>query len=281
MPRSRQLAAIMFTDIEGYTTLMQQNEEKAIQAREKHRRIFNSITAKHHGRILQYYGDGTLSIFNSAIEAVSCAIEMQLGFQSTPAIPVRIGIHTGDIIFSEEEIIGDGVNVAARIESMSIAGAILISGKLNDELKNQGQFSTRSLGQFVLKNVKIPIEVFAIANQGIKIPARSEMKGTPKNKFIAVLPFINVSADKDNEYFCDGMTEEIINALTKIPDLKVTSRSSSFFFKNKNIPIPQIGKELNVSTIMEGSIRLAGNKMAHHSTAYRCQRRFSFLVRNI
>ena len=111
MPEAkRQLAAIMFTDIVGYTAIMQQNEEKAIQARDKHRQIFNSITEKHKGKILQYYGDGTLSIFDSAINAVKCGIEMQLGFQKEPTIPVRIGIHTGDIIFSEEEIIGDGVN---------------------------------------------------------------------------------------------------------------------------------------------------------------------------
>lgn len=107
---------------------------------------------------------------------------MQIGFREKPVLPVRIGIHTGDIVFSKEEIIGDGVNVAARIESMSIAGAILISGKLNDELKNQNQFLTQSLGHFELKNVRNPIEVFAIANQGIKIPSRAEIKGTPKNK---------------------------------------------------------------------------------------------------
>ena len=137
MPHSRQLAAIMFTDIEGYTSLMQQNEVKAIQAREKHRHIFNTITAKHHGKILQYYGDGTLSIFNSAIEAVNCAIEMQLGFQESPTIPVRIGIHTGDIIFNDEEVIGDGVNIASRIESLSVAGSVFISDKVYDEIKNQ------------------------------------------------------------------------------------------------------------------------------------------------
>jgi len=110
----------MFTDIEGYTALMQQNEEKAIQTRERHRQIFNSITEKYEGRILQYYGDGTLSIFNSAIDAVKCGTEMQLGFLEKPSIPVRIGIHLGDIIFSEDEIIGDGVNVASRIVKMRL-----------------------------------------------------------------------------------------------------------------------------------------------------------------
>ena len=142
MSQTRQLAAIMFTDIEGYTALMQQNEEQAIQVRDKHRQIFNSITEKHRGRVLQYYGDGTLSIFDSAIDAVKCGIEMQLDFQKDPAIPVRIGIHTGDIIFSEDDIIGDGVNVASRIESLAVAGSVFISDKVFDEIKNQESIQT-------------------------------------------------------------------------------------------------------------------------------------------
>ncbi len=177
MTRSRQLAAIMFTDIVGYTSLMQQNEEKAIQAREKHRRIFNSITEKHKGRILQYYGDGTLSIFDSAIDAVKCGIEMQLGFQKDPAIPVRIGIHTGDIIFSEEEIIGDGVNVASRIESLAVPGSVFISDKVYDEIKNQESIKTSMLKTFKLKNVEKPIEVYAISNVGLIVPKYEDLEG--------------------------------------------------------------------------------------------------------
>ena len=168
--QTRQLAAIMFTDIEGYTALMQQNEEKAIQARSKHRHIFNAITEKYKGRILQYYGDGTLSIFDSAIDAVKCGIEMQLGFQEKPSIPVRIGIHTGDIIFSEEEIIGDSVNVAARIESLSVPGSVFISEKVYDEIKNQKSIKTSMLKTFKLKNVEKPIEVYAISNVGLIVP---------------------------------------------------------------------------------------------------------------
>ena len=167
MTRSRQLAAIMFTDIQGYTALMQQNEQKAIQVRDKHRRIFNSITEKYKGRILQYYGDGTLSIFDSAIDAVKCGIEMQLDFQKDPAIPVRIGIHTGDIIFSEEEIIGDGVNVASRIESLAVPGSVFISEKVYDEIKNQESIKTSLMKTFKLKNVEKPIEVYAISNKGL------------------------------------------------------------------------------------------------------------------
>ena len=177
MPRSRQLAAIMFTDIEGYTTLMQQNEEKAIQAREKHRRIFNSVTEKHQGRVLQYYGDGTLSVFDSAIEAVKCGIEMQLGFREDPNIPVRIGIHTGDIVFSEEEIIGDGVNVASRIESLSVPGSVFISDKVYDEIKNQESIEASMLKTFKLKNIEKPIEVYAISNAGLIVPNPEDLKG--------------------------------------------------------------------------------------------------------
>ena len=177
MSRSRQLAAIMFTDIQGYTALMQQNEQKAIRARDKHRRIFNSNTEKHNGRVLQYYGDGTLSIFDSAIDAVKCGIEMQLGFREDPAIPVRIGIHTGDIFFSEEEIVGDSVNVASRIESLAVPGSVFISEKVYDEIKNQESIKTSRLRAFKLKNVEKPIEVYAISNDGLIVPNPEDIGG--------------------------------------------------------------------------------------------------------
>ena len=261
--KTRRLAAIMFTDIVGYTALMQQNEKAAADLRAHHRQTFQQYHDKYHGEILQYFGDGTLSVFQSGVEAVECAIAIQRALNTGEPVPLRIGLHMGDIVFDGTEIYGDGVNLASRIEGMGVAGGILISGKLNDELKNQQQISTRSLGHFELKNIANPVEVFSVTNEGITIPERSELKGKQKklSKTIAVLPFVNMSSNKDNEYFSDGMTEEIINALSKIKNLKVTSRTSSFFFKNKNMPIPQIGKELNVSTILEGSIRLAGHKM--------------------
>ena len=261
--KTRRLAAIMFTDIVGYTALMQKDEAIAADKRAHHREEFEQYHKKYHGEILQYFGDGTLSVFQSGVEAVECAIEIQKALKEGEPVPLRIGLHMGDIVFDGTDIYGDGVNLASRIESMGVAGAILLSGKLNDELKNQQQISTQSLGRFELKNIANPVEVFSVTNEGIIIPERSKLKGKQKElmKTIAVLPFVNMSSDKDNEYFSDGMTEEIINALAKIKELKVTSRTSSFFFKNKNIPIPQIGKELNVSIILEGSIRLSGNKM--------------------
>ncbi len=177
MSRSRQLAAIMFTDIKGYTALMQQDEQQAIEVRNRHRQIFNSVTEQHRGRILQYYGDGTLSIFDSAIDAVLCGIELQRGFQSDPAIPVRVGIHTGDIVFSEEEIIGDSVNVASRIESLAVAGSVLISAKVHDEIKNQRNIQTVWLKDVLFKNVARPMAVYALTNEGLVVPAADALEG--------------------------------------------------------------------------------------------------------
>lgn len=261
--KTRRLAAIMFTDIVGYTALMQDDEAKAVKARARHREVFDKEHKLHQGEILQYYGDGTLSIFQSGVEAVKCATEIQRELQKGEEVPMRIGLHLGDIVFDGTEVYGAGVNLSSRIESMGIAGAILLSGRANKELKNHKEISTISLGHFEFKNITDPIEVFAVTNEGIKIPTPSQLKGKRKEitKTIAVLPFVNMSSDSENEYFTDGMTEEIINALAKIKSLKVTSRTSSFFFKNKNISITKIGQELNVSTILEGSIRLSGSKM--------------------
>jgi LuxR family maltose regulon positive regulatory protein len=167
----------MFTDIVGYTALMQQNEKKAVQTRNKHRRVFNSVTKKYNGKILQYYGDGTLSIFDSAIDAVKCGIEMQMGFRKDPEVPVRIGIHIGDIVFSEEEIIGDSVNIASRIESLAVPGSVYISDKVNDEIKNQEFIHTSLLKTFNLKNVEKPIKVYAISNPGLVVPEPDEIEG--------------------------------------------------------------------------------------------------------
>lgn len=259
--KARQLTAVMFADIVGYSALMQKDEDIAFKVRSRHREVFNAQHKLHLGKIIQYYGDGVLSVFKSAIDAVNCAIEIQKHFQQGYPVPVRIGLHLGDIVFDNTEVYGDGVNFASRIENLGVAGSILLSGKLNDELKNHNNISTISLGKFELKNISEAVEVFAITNQGIKVPIAKELNGRQegKNKTIAVLPFVNMSTSKENEYFSDGMTEEIINALSRIKTLRVTSRTSSFFFKNKNIPVRQIGAELKVSTILEGSVRLSGD----------------------
>jgi TolB-like protein/class 3 adenylate cyclase/Tfp pilus assembly protein PilF len=166
--RQRQLVAIMFTDIKGYTGLMQKDEKKAIAYRELHRKIFDSTTDIFGGRILQYYGDGTLSIFTSAIAAVQCGIEMQLAFRKEKLkIPMRIGIHSGDIIITDQDIIGDAVNIAARIESLATVGSVYISEKVYDEIKNQAELFTTSMGVHTLKNVTKPMKIYAVSNHAL------------------------------------------------------------------------------------------------------------------
>ncbi len=183
--KKRQLAAIMFTDMQGYTALMHQNEAVALKQRAKHREIFESSMEAFGGKILQYFGDGTLSIFDSAIDAVRSGIAMQHRFlKADPPIPVRIGIQTGDIIYSHEDIIGDGVNVASRIESLAVAGSVFISGKVFDELKNQPDINARFMGIFELKNVRKPVEVYAISDGVLALPDAKNIHG--KGKLISL-----------------------------------------------------------------------------------------------
>ena len=172
----RILAAIMFTDMVGYTALTQEDEKKSKEFRDRHREVLQNCTKKHNGKTLQYWGDGTLTIFDSAVEAVNCAIEIQRELQREPKIPLRVGIHVGDIVYDQEGIYGDGVNLASRLETLSISGGVLISYKVNDEIKNQHGLNTKSMGEFELKNVKKPIEVFAITNEGLVIPKLEELK---------------------------------------------------------------------------------------------------------
>jgi len=247
----------------GYTALMQDNEHLARLKRKRFKEVLEASIEKHDGKVLQNYGDGTLSIFNSAINSVNCAISIQQQLQLEPKVDLRIGIHTGDVVMEDESIFGDGVNLASRIESMAVPGGVFISEKVYDEIKNHENIKTRDLGFFELKNVKQPLHLFAIANEGIVVPSRDVLKGKtkqPANR-LAVLPFVNMSADPENEYFSDGITEELLNALTKVDGLQVTSRTSAFAFKGKHDDVREIAIKLNVDKILEGSVRKAGNRV--------------------
>ncbi|TXG35728.1 adenylate/guanylate cyclase domain-containing protein [Seonamhaeicola maritimus] len=182
MARNRQLAAIMFTDIEGYTSLMQKDESQAISIRGRHRKTFEITTEAFNGQLIQYFGDGTLSVFKSTIEAVECAIELQKAFLEEPNIPVRIGIHVGDIIYSKEDIIGDAVNIASRIESLAVAGSVLVSDKINDQLRNKGNINTEFIDAVDFKNVNRTIPIFAVTTGGLKVPEKESLKGKTKPK---------------------------------------------------------------------------------------------------
>jgi len=290
MPQIRQLSAIMFTDIEGYTAIMQHDEEKAILLRNRHREILEREHKQFKGRIIQYYGDGSLSIFQSAVEAVQCALAIQQVFCQLPRVPVRIGLHMGDVIYNDDQVWGDGVNLASRIETLGVAGSILISDRVNDEIRNHPELRTYSVGTYQFKNVERSVQVFALDHEGLikptpnsligktennknlsqSIPANPALKNSDINqthdehipeKSIAVLPFVNMSNDPEQEYFSDGMAEEIINSLVHIRDLKVAGRMSSFQFKGINADLREVGERLHVSTVLEGSVRKQGNRI--------------------
>ncbi|MEM6802488.1 MAG: adenylate/guanylate cyclase domain-containing protein [Bacteroidota bacterium] len=177
MESTRKLAAIMFTDIQGYTALMQEDEAQALQMRNRHREVFQRLHKEYNGTILQYYGDGTLSVFDSAIDAAQCGVQMQKELQEEPKVPLRIGIHTGDILYSETEAIGDGVNVASRVESVAVPGSVMISEKVYDYIKNQKEIPVQSMGRFNFKNVEKPLEVYALGLEGLVVPNPDSLSG--------------------------------------------------------------------------------------------------------
>jgi TolB-like protein len=275
MSASRQLSAIMFTDIEGYTAIVQQNEQHALSIRKRHRVILQREHAQYDGRVIQYYGDGTLSIFQSAIQAVKCALAMQQAFCQQPMVPLRIGLHVGDVIFDDDLVVGDGVNLASRIESLGIAGCVLISDRVKDEISNHPELKTVSVGSYQFKNIGRKVEVFALDHEDLIKPKPYSLKGKTEEKefatnhtngrhaakSVAVLPFVNMSNDHDQEYFGDGVAEEILNSLVHLKDLKVAGRTSSFQFKGKNIDLREVGQKLGVSSVLEGSVRRQGNRL--------------------
>src|SRR5438552_224354 len=174
MSTTRQLAAILFADIQGYTALMEDDEVHANLLRDKLKKNLVEQIANHNGRILKLSGDGALCIFNSAIEAVRAAIAIQTEMLREPKVPLRIGIHTGDVMFEEADVYGDGVNVASRIESFAVAGGVFISDRVYDDIKNQKDISAISLGKYDLKNVSAPVEIFAISNEGLVVPEKNK-----------------------------------------------------------------------------------------------------------
>ena len=263
MTQQRKLAAIMFTDIVGYSALMGRDEEKAIQLLHKNRDLLKPLIKEHRGDWLKEIGDGTLSSFTSAVEAVKCALDIQKILKDEPEQILRIGIHIGDVVFEEGDVFGDGVNVASRIGPLAEPGGICVSERVFDDIRNQVDIQTRPLGQKNLKGISRPIGVYALLMpwQGQRPAAAEEYRPEEAKPSIAVLPFTNMSADAENEYFCDGMTEELIDALAKIEGLKVVARTSAFQFKETAHDIREVGQRLNVGTVLEGSVRKAGNRL--------------------
>ncbi len=265
MADRRQLAVVMFADIVGYTALMQHNEDEALRLLDRFKKELELTIKECQGEIVQFYGDGCLAVFTNASDAVSGATILQEQFREKPQVPVRIGIHLGDVLFKEKNIFGDCVNITARIESMGVPGAVLLSDAVKKQINNKPEFQLRSMGYFEFKNVDEPMEIFALSNEGLRVPNPEQLTGkfkeqkTPKS--IAVLPFDNLSNDQEQEYFSDGMAEEILNSLTHLQDLKVAGRISSSQFKGKNTSLQEIGEKLGVKTVLQGSVRKQANRI--------------------
>jgi len=264
MTEKRKLAAVMFTDIAGYTALMSKDEQKALALLQKNRELQQSLAQKHNGEFLKEMGDGTLLCFQSALDAVRCALNIQKSVKDDPDLNLRIGIHLGDIIFRDGDVFGDGVNVASRIEALAESGGIYISGEVYKLISNKPEIKTGYRGEKQLKNVDHPVKIYALAGKGLKYQQpenRIEKDDESKEKSIIVLPFENMSSDPEQEYFSDGLTEEVITDLSYIQELLVISRSSTMTFKGTKKTIPEIVKQVNVRFVLEGSVRKAGNNL--------------------
>ena len=259
----RRQATVVFNDISGYTSMMQDNESFAITLRQRHKEVVDRLTRQHNGEIIQYYGDGTLTLFNCSLDAVNCALSMQREFGQAPQIPLRIGINSGDVLLGPDGIYGDCVNIASRIERMSVPGSILVSHDVHRELSRKSEISTTDLGHFELKNVKQPMHIHAIVSEGIRVPDQTDLVGKIgfKEKAIIVLPFYNLNKDPESDFFSDGITEQIIYALSDIEGLRVTSRTSSFAFKDKPVNLRELHQEMGIDHVLEGSVRQHGNKV--------------------
>jgi TolB-like protein/class 3 adenylate cyclase/tetratricopeptide (TPR) repeat protein len=271
----RRLAAILAADVVGYSRLMGIDDVATLQALKTHRReLVDPAIAAHHGRIVKTTGDGMLVEFGSVVDAVNCAMSVQQTMadrnnnsaNSVPRIIFRIGINIGDIIIDGDDIFGDGVNVAARVEAECEPGGVCLSGSAFEQLRSKTVFAFEDMGERQLKNIERPIRIYSVRMGEPKLNT-SGMTGTakslplPEKPSIAVLPFQNMSGDPEQEYFADGMVEDIITALSRFKSLFVIARNSSFTYKGKVINIKQVGRDLGVRYVLEGSVRKAGGRV--------------------
>jgi TolB-like protein len=262
----RKLAAILAADVVGYSRLMGADEEGTL-ARLKALRteLVDPKIAEHHGRIVKTTGDGLLVEFQSVVDAMRCAIGWQsaMAERAQPAesrIDFRIGVNLGDVIIDADDIYGDGVNIAARLEAMAEPGCICISRTVLTQTRGKLDFPVEDLGDRVLKNIVQPVHVFRVLTEQ-KLMAEPAALPLPDKPSIAVLPFQNLSGDPEQEYFADGMVEEIITALSRVRWLFVIARNSSFTYKGQAVDVKQVGRELGVRYVLEGSVRKGGNRV--------------------
>src|SRR5262245_47342077 len=262
----RRLAAILAADVVGYSRLMEADEAGTLAALKARRKeILGPLVAKYHGRVFKVTGDGVMVEFGSAVNAVHCAVELQEAFTSANAglpdgshILVRIGVNLGDVMVEGSDLYGDGVNIAARLEGISKPRGILISSTAYYYVRNKIKVDFEDLGLQTLKNISNPVRAYRVTSAPGAAPAPKT--GTDKPS-IAVLPFTNMSGDPEQEYFSDGLTEDIITELSRFKNLLVVARNSTFTFKGQAIDVKEIGRKLGARYVVEGSVRRAGNRI--------------------
>jgi adenylate cyclase len=269
---NRKLAAILAADVVGYSRLMGADEAGTLAALKRHREaIFDPAVAAHSGRIVKLMGDGVIAEFGSVVDAVSCALSVQRSNATTPdksasqpTIVLRIGINLGDVIIEGDDIYGDGVNVAARLEPLAEPGGICVSSIVNESVGNRIDVRFQDGGEISVKNIDRPIRVWKWhPSATTSAISRSVAKPEPNvaAASIAVLPFTNMSGDPEQEYFSDGISEDIITDLSKIGGLTVIARNSSFTYKGRSVDLRTVGRDLGVRSVLEGSIRRAGKRV--------------------
>jgi TolB-like protein/class 3 adenylate cyclase len=293
MTASRRLAAILAADVAGYSRLMGADEEGTLERLKALRHeLLDPKIAERHGRIVKTTGDGVLVEFASVVDAVRCAVEVQqaipewnAGIAEDNRIELRIRINLGDVIVEGDDLYGDGVNIAARIEALADAGGVFVSNTVHDHVRDRLPFIFEDLGEQQVKNIARPLRVYRVrttlihpaadapgsplsrtAGEGAERQRREAGEGSPPlplpdKPSIAVLPFANMSGDPEQEYFADGMVEEIITALSRIRWLFVIARNSTFTYKGQSVDVKQVGLELGVRYVLEGSVRKAGNRV--------------------
>ena len=272
----RRLTALLAADVAGYSRLMGADEEGTLAALKAIRReLVDPRIVEHRGRIVKTTGDGLLVEFASVVDAVRCAVELQHAMAEhnceVPAserIEFRIGINLGDIIIDDGDIFGDGVNIAARLEALAEPGGICVSRVVRDQVRDKLDFTFEDLGEQLVKNIARPVRVHRLRldqKRGPAVPSAGNPAtpalALPDKPSIAVLPFANMSGDPEQEYFADGMVEEIITALSRIRWLSVTARNSSFTYKGQHVDVKQVGRELGVRYVLEGSVRKSGSRV--------------------
>jgi adenylate cyclase len=276
----RKLIAILSADVKGYSRLMGEDEFATVETLKTYREAMAALIQHFQGRVVDSPGDNVLAEFSSVVDAVECAVEIQRDFEVRNAeirenrrMEFRIGVNLGDVIEDEERIYGDGVNIAARVEGLAEGGDICISGTAFDHVKNKLPLRYEDLGEHTVKNIAEPVRVYRIRireeAESREVESRSE--GTPSTKSdgngmsekpsIAVLPFTNMSADPEQEYFSDGLTEDLITDLSRISSLFVIASHSAFTYKGRAVKVEEVGKELGVRYVVEGSVRKAGNRV--------------------